>query len=151
MTVVNGGDMAHISMETALRKVVSKQLTTCTVVEKGQVIRLGLLEQIGQTVFVDLPFDQAASILMTLPRLLSIALKAQTDDAGARYVFQVGHWSVEWEKGLECLILTLQTQDGFEVAFAIPLDACAEIGSALKRHSEAAAGDDSSRKPPALN
>ena len=79
-------DHAH----NALHRIVISQLTTCSVIEGGQRIGLDFVGQAGEPVSIEMPFDQAASIVMTIPRLLSAALKMQTRDAQARYVFSVG-------------------------------------------------------------
>lgn len=93
--------------------------------------------QAGEPVSVVMPFDQAASIVMTIPRLLSAALEMQTGDAQARYVFSLGNWSLELAKDQNYRILSLRTPDGFEVAFAISFETSAAMGSALTGGSEA--------------
>lgn len=75
---------------------------------------------------------------MATPRLLSAALKMQTADAQARYVFSVGNWSLELAKDQNYRILAVRTLDGFEVAFAISFETSVAIGSALTCGSEAA-------------
>jgi hypothetical protein len=122
----------------ALYRIVSRQLTTCSVTEGGKTIGLNFVGQAGEPVSIEMPFDQAESIVMTLPRLLSAALKMQTHDAQARYVFSVGNWSLELAKDQNCRILTLRTPDGFEVAFAISCETSAAMGSALTGGNEAA-------------
>jgi hypothetical protein len=122
----------------ALHKIVISQLTTCSVIEGGKTIGLDFVGQAGEPVSIEMPFDQAASIVMTIPRLLSAALKMQTHDAQARYVFSVGNWSLELAKDQNLRILALRTPDGFEVAFAISFETSAAMGSALTCGSEAA-------------
>jgi hypothetical protein len=122
----------------ALHKIVISQLTTCSVIEGGNTIGLAFVGQAGEPMSIEMPFDQAASIVMTIPRLLSVALKMQTEDAQARYVFSVGNWSLELAKHQNCRILSLRTPDGFEVAFAISFETSAAMGSALVGGGEAA-------------
>jgi hypothetical protein len=121
----------------ALHRIVISQLTTCSVIEGGKTIGLDFVGQAAEPVSIEMPFDQAASIVMTIPRLLSAALKMQTHDAQARYVFSVGNWSLELAKDQNCRILALRTPDGFEVAFAISFETSAAMGSALAGGSEA--------------
>jgi hypothetical protein len=102
-------------------RIVSRQLTTCSVIEGGKTICFDFVRQAGESVSIEMPFDQAESIVMTVPRLLSAALKMQTGDAQARYVFSVGNWSLELAKDQNYRILAVRTPDGFEVAFAISL------------------------------
>jgi hypothetical protein len=87
-----------------------------------------------------MPFSQAESLVMTIPQLLSIALKMQTGDAQARYVFSVGAWSLESAKENH-RILSLRTPDCFEVAFAMSVETSMAMGSALTRATEAAPED----------
>jgi hypothetical protein len=122
----------------ALHKIMISQLTTCSVIEGGKTIGLDFAGQTGEPVSIEMPFDQAASIVMTLPRLLSAALKMQTRDAQARYVFSLGNWSLELTKDHNCRILSLRTPDGFEVAFAISFETSAAMRSALTGGNEAA-------------
>ena len=119
-------------------RIVSRQLTTCTVIESGKTIRFDLVGQAGEPVSIEMPFDQAESIVMTIPRLLSAALRMQTGDNRARYVFSVGNWSLELAKDQNCRILAMRTPDGFEVAFAISFETSAAMGSALTCGSEGA-------------
>jgi hypothetical protein len=125
-----------IAMNT--HRIVSRQLTNCTVIEGGKTIRFDLVGQAGEPVSIEMPFDQAASIVMTIPRLLSAALRMQTGDNRARYVFSVGNWSLELAKDQNYRILAVRTPDGFEVAFAISFETSAAMGSALAGGSEAA-------------
>jgi len=108
------------------------------VIEGGKTIRFGLVGQAGEPVSIEMPFDQAESIVMTIPRLLSAALRMQTGDNRARYVFSVGNWSLELAKDQNCRILAMRTPDGFEVAFAISFETSAAMGSALTCGSEGA-------------
>jgi hypothetical protein len=108
------------------------------VIEGGETIRFELVGQAGEPVSIEMPFDQAESIVMTIPRLLSAALRMQTGDNRARYVFSVGNWSLELAKDQNYRILAVRTPDGFEVAFAISFETSVAMGSALTGGSEAA-------------
>ncbi len=82
---------------------------------------------------MELPFDQAESVVMTLPSLLNRALRQQTGDDDARYVFGLREWSLESARDQACLIATLKTLDGFEVSFGIPFEACRSLGWSLQQ------------------
>src|ERR1700751_617041 len=97
-------------------KIVSRQLTTCTVIEGGKTICFNFAGQAGESVSIEMPFNQAESIAMTIPQLLSAALQMQTGDAQGRYVFSVGNWSFESAKDPNYRILAVRTPDRFEVA-----------------------------------
>ena len=65
------------------------------------------------------------------------AVKAQTGQDNARYVFALGQWLLEGvEEDRQSLILTLATVDGFEVSFRIPHATCRAMGWALQRDSD---------------
>src|SRR5882757_3039591 len=119
------------------RTIISSGLTTCDATEDGQIIRLGFLDEAGEPVSVAFPFRQAASVMMTLPRLLSKALRQQTRNDTSRYVFSLGRWSIE-SSDQPCLIMTLTTDDGFEVSFGIPFETCRAMGWALRDEGQKA-------------
>jgi hypothetical protein len=50
------------------------ELTTCGILEDGQIVRLDLVDDQGMAVSLRLPFEQAQAIAMTLPSLLTRAL-----------------------------------------------------------------------------
>jgi hypothetical protein len=124
------------------KKMTSSALTTCAVVKEGRAIRLEFLDGGGRPVSVEFPFDQAQSIVMTLPQLLSKALQRRTRSPSSRYAFSLGHWSIESSDEKNSLIVTLSTDDGFQVCFAIPFDACRAMGWALGHEGRSAAEHD---------
>jgi hypothetical protein len=89
-----------------------------------------------QTTSLRLAFEHAQSIAMTLPRLLTQAIRAKTGQDNARYVFPLGEWILEGIEGDQSFILTLKTEDGFEVSFRIPLGASRSLGWRLQREAE---------------
>ena len=119
-------------------KIRSSRLTTCRVAPDGGTVDLELIDCSGSTVTVELPFDQAEAVVMTLPTMLTQALRQRTGSDDARYVFGLGEWSLENAKGQDCLIATLKTTDGFEVSFGIPFDACRSLAWNLHKGSERA-------------
>lgn len=123
-------------MKANCSRIISRQLTTCGGGDDGKTIILGFLKDSGSPVSLEMPFDQAASLVMTLPHLLSSALKLQTGKAEARYVFSIGKWKLEAAQDPNFLILTMQTPDGFEVAFAVPVAMCEAMGKTLTHHAQ---------------
>lgn len=117
-------------------KIVSHELTDCGVTTDGDTIRLDLIDQTGLPVSLQLPFEQAEAVAMTLPHLLSLAVKAKVGDVTASYVFPLGHWRLERPQSHEGLMLTLMTSDGFQVSFGIPTETCAALGWALKHEAQ---------------
>jgi hypothetical protein len=133
------------------RTIVSSRLTTCDVVKGGEAIRLDLINKAGHSVSIELSFEQAEAIVMTLPQLLSKALKSRTGSEDSRYVFPSGQWTLESTTDVECLILTMVTTDGFETAFGIPFADCQRLGAALVREGKAATEMSVSEEAPESN
>ena len=121
----------NATTEATPRGIVSGELATCGVVDAGRALRLNLLDQAGNSTFVEFPFDQAASVVLTLPSLLTKALQVRTGSADARYVFAAARWALELAQGGNSLLLSLRTEDGFDVCFGISLEMCKDIGSAM--------------------
>jgi len=112
-------------------KISSAELTTCGVAEDGRTVRLDLIDANGTAVSLHLPFTQAQAVAMTLPSLLTQALRALTGKPSSRYVFQLDNWAVEQSENSDGLLLTLATEDGFQVSFGVPAEACEGLGRTL--------------------
>ena len=121
-------------------KISSRKLTTCGVADDGSKVGLEFLDQSGTLVTVELPFEQAEALVMTLPRLLASAVRQKTGNQEARYVFGLHGWAIEGVQEQQCLIATLKTMDGFEVCFGIPFEVCRVFGWNLQRFAEGALG-----------
>jgi hypothetical protein len=117
-------------------KIRCEMLTTCRAAADGREVGLEFLDASGAAVSLEMPVEQAQSLIMTLPQLLACALRQKTGDKDARYVFGLGEWAIESAKGQACLIATLKTPDGFEVCFGIPFEACRSLGWNLLRAAE---------------
>jgi hypothetical protein len=112
-------------------KIALRELTTCGLQSGGETLELNFVDQNGAQICLQVPFDHAQAMAMTLPRLLDVALKQVTGNPQARYVFPLGRWSVETASDENCLITTLSTEDGFEVSFGLPAEACRSLGWTL--------------------
>jgi hypothetical protein len=119
----------------AIVTVRSSRLTICRVAEDGADVELEFIDQSGQVVVVELPLDQAEIVVMTLPHLLSKAVRRRTGNDASRYVFDLGEWAIESAKEHSCLIATLKTPNGFEVSFAVPPEAGRSFGWTLQREA----------------
>jgi hypothetical protein len=127
----------------------ASKLTTCIALGDGETIKLEFLDEQRNPVSLLLPFENAESIAMTLPRLLTQAVRAQTRRDSARYVFPLGQWLLEGIEDRQCFMLTLKTTDGFEVSFRIPQATCRALGWALQHEAAAADEAGDSGDPPA--
>jgi hypothetical protein len=111
------------------------RLINCGVTSNGETVHLDLVDVVGKPVSLCLPFHQARTLTMTLPQLLTFALKAQTGDDSARYVFTLAQWRLEAATDSR-LIITFGTPDGFEVSFCMTLQGCRELARALRADAD---------------
>jgi hypothetical protein len=102
----------------------SSKLTTCDVRQDGSTIALGLLDHSGRPVTLELPLEQAEAVAVTLPHLLSQAVKKKTGNDKSRYVFKVDEWAIETVEDHDSLVVTLTTGNGFSVSFDFSYAAC---------------------------
>lgn len=116
-----------------MMKIRSVRLTTCSVLNGGHVLRLDFVDETGADVSLELPFDQTQAIAMTLPALLTRALQAITGKESSRYVFPLDRWAAEKSDDSNTLLLTLTTDDGFQVSFGVAAEACRGLGLTLVR------------------
>ncbi len=112
-------------------RIVTGALTTSRIVGEGERISLGLRDEAGRVVDLQLSIADAGSIAMTLPLLLRQALRRKFCDDTLRYVYPLEGWQIEAASDGDQVILTLQTGDGFEASFAVPPEACRSLGRSL--------------------
>jgi hypothetical protein len=130
-------------------KIDLKTLTTCRVQPDGEMLEIGFIDGAGESTSIRVPFESAQAIAMTLPRLLSEAVRRITGESQSRYVFPLGTWRVESADHGACAIATFATADGFEVSFGIPPETCRSLGWALKSEGEETrVADDEARDAP---
>jgi hypothetical protein len=115
------------------------KLTTCGVTQNGETVHLDLVDMAGRPVSLSLPFDQARALTMTLPQLLTFALKARTGNDTALHVFPLEKWRLEAAADSR-LIITIGSPGGFEVSFCMPLAECWEFARALSADAQFAPG-----------
>jgi len=124
-----------------------KELTTCGVSPCGNVIELNFTDGAGRPGCLRMSFDSAQAIAMTLPQLLTEALRKITGTDKARYVFPLGSWWMEANERADGLIATFATDDGFQVSFGVPRDACGGLSWAFRHDAEEATSwDDRDRE-----
>ena len=113
--------------------IVSSELTNCRICRDGRAIRLNLLNHDGNPTYVEFTLEQAAAVVMTLPRLLTAALQSSSGRSDLRFVLPVDKWSLEIAHSQSVLIFTLQTEDGFDASFGLSPKMCKDIASALSK------------------
>lgn len=108
-----------------------KALTTCEVAADGGAISLGFEDVAGNTTAVEVSLNQVGALIMTLPKLLEMALKARYGDHSLRYAYPLASWAVEQSTDTSQRIVTLETEDGLKVRFSIPEEQQSLLSDAL--------------------
>ena len=116
-------------------------LTTCQVSPDGRHVRLHFAKTGAGMTTLRLTSACVEQLLMTLPRLLSTALKIQHRDSSLRAVFPLQGWRLDAAAGSGNLILTMTTTAGLEVAFSLSATAVAQISSAARQRSSIASAE----------
>jgi hypothetical protein len=114
-------------------------LTTCGVADGGDAISLGFVDAAGNPATIRLSLQQVGALVMTLPRLLQEALQTRYGDESLRYAYPLASWTVEQSVDQTQRMVTLQTEDGFSVCFAVPREQQSELGEALMAPSGSSA------------
>ncbi len=96
------------------------KLTSCGIEEDGSAVRLRGENKSGEQFDIRVPLDNVGALTMTLPQLLTSAIRTRYQDPKLRYVFPLGDFAVESSDDSIMAILSLRTPDGFEVSFAVP-------------------------------
>jgi hypothetical protein len=116
-------------------EIVVASLTTCDVAPGGYYICLNFEDVFGRPAGLKLPNACVQQLVMTLPHLLSRALKVKHSDSSVRAVFPLGEWRLEAAAGTKEFILTMMTPDGFEVAFSLSAPTFARLMSSFEERS----------------
>ena len=95
------------------------RLMACQVDQDGEKIRLSAEDSAGGTLHLHMSVEQVGTLAMTLPHLLTTALKTRYRDSTLRYVFPLNFFELEDAEGSGNAILSLKTPDGYAVSFAL--------------------------------
>jgi hypothetical protein len=108
-----------------------ERLTGWAVAPGGGHVELGFEDKAGQAQSLSLPVELLSALLMTIPRMLRQALDAQFGDGSLRIIHELGGWQLERAAGLDAVMLTMRTPDGFEVTFALPAAEAGNLAATL--------------------
>jgi len=107
----------------------------CGVADDGDSISLDFVDAAGNPATIRLSLKQVGALVMTLPTLLQRALQTRHGDESLRYAYPLASWTVEQSIDQTQRMVTLQTEDGFSVCFAVPREQQSELGEALMASS----------------
>jgi hypothetical protein len=114
--------MINTEFEGSVVDIFCKSLTTFDVAPDGTFFRMNFVDVGDRPATVVFPAECLSELLMTIPRIVTQAMRAKYGDSSLRLVYPLADWQLETAAGDRRLILTLKTADGFEVAFALGSD-----------------------------
>jgi hypothetical protein len=106
-------------------------LTTCEVAPDGNTVVLGFTGPNGVPAQIRLSLNQVGALAMTLPNLITKALRSRYGDHSLRYAYPLASWTVEQSSDPQTRMVTLCTTDGFSVCFSMQHELQHELGEAL--------------------
>jgi hypothetical protein len=106
-------------------------LTTCEVAADGGAISLGFVDAAGQPATVTLSLNDAGSLAMTLPGLITRALQTRFADRSLYNAYPLASWAIEQSSDPAQVLVTLRTADGFSACFSVQRQQRNEFGEAL--------------------
>ena len=106
-------------------------LTTCEVAPDGNTVVLGFTDMNGAAARIRLSLNQVGALAMTLPDLITSALRSRYGDHSLRYAYPLSSWTIEQSTDPRTGMVTLCTVDGFSVCFSMQQELQHELGAAL--------------------
>jgi hypothetical protein len=112
-------------------KAEAQSLTTCEVAPDGNSIMLGFTDPDGTPAQIRLSLNQVGGLAMTLPDLITKALRLRYGDQSLRYAYPLQSWTVERSSDPRTGMVTLCTTDGFSVCFSMQRELQHQLADAL--------------------
>jgi hypothetical protein len=112
-------------------KAEAQSLTTCEVAPDGNSIVLGFTDPDGTPAQIRLSLNQVGGLAMTLPDLITKALRLRYGDQSLRYAYPLQSWTVERSSDPRTGMVTLCTTDGFSVCFSMQRELQHQLADAL--------------------
>ena len=116
-------------------KIEPQSLTSSEVAPDGNTVVLGFTDGNGAPARLRIPLSEVGVLAMTLPDLLTRALRIRYGDQSLRYAYPLASWSVEPLSGPKTGMVTLCTTDGFSVCFSMQAELQQELGRELIAHT----------------
>jgi hypothetical protein len=104
--------------------------------EDGTTTNLIVADLIGRELTLAFPIEVMSSLMMTLPRMIDSIVKRRGADL--RVVYPLGSRTLELAEDGSTRILTIRTQDGFEVAFTLSPEQYADLAEPSGTPNQAA-------------
>jgi hypothetical protein len=120
-------------MPNSARRLGVQSLTHFSVCCSGRHVEIGFTDHAGEPTALQLPQECLGTLLMTLPRMIEMALRRRSGNAALRQVYPLGDWELHLGDEPGSMIISLATPDGFTVSFSAPVRQAVEFGEALAR------------------
>jgi hypothetical protein len=104
---------------TTVAEMVGEEMNSVDVSGDGNRFRISFRCHDGRLGSLDLPAECLNALIMTLPRLVTRALRARYQDESLRLVYPASNIRIEQSSDPKIIIATLATRDGFEVSFGL--------------------------------
>ena len=108
-----------------------QSLTNCEVSPDGSSVLLGFTDPDGTPAQIRLSLNQVGGLAMTLPDLITKALRLRYGDQSLRYAYPLQSWTVERSSDPRTGMVTLCTTDGFSVCFSMQRELQHQLADAL--------------------
>jgi hypothetical protein len=96
-----------------------RNLCTWKVVDDGTRLLMSFVCEDGSDLALDLPTESLNSLIMTLPAMVTSALRRRYLDETLRLVYPAAAIDIEQASDKNYIIVTFKTPDGFAVSFSI--------------------------------
>jgi hypothetical protein len=101
------------------KDIVGQELTVFGISRDGSRFRMSFICQDGEQGSLGLPTECLRELIMTLPRIVTQALRPRHGDESLRLVYPADKVRIERSFAAKTAIVTLTTPDGFEVSFGL--------------------------------
>lgn len=118
-----------------VKQIEAAALTTFEVDPDGARVRLNVLDCNGSPAALVLPVEALNELLMTIPRMITLALQKGHEDESLRVAYPLEQFSLELahegRDGLQQFMLTLETKGGFAVSFVGSADRLVSLARSI--------------------
>jgi hypothetical protein len=110
--------------------------TECHAFTEGEVkadgsVALAFTDEAGNSVKLHLSINQVGALAMTLPELVTTALRNHHGNQKMRFAYPLTSWRVEQSSDLSTGMMTLYAPDGFSVCFSMGRELQSKLGETL--------------------
>lgn len=105
--------------ENAAKVIRLTELLSYEVTASGSSVELSAMGEEEAEVKLQLPYPMLGALLMTLPGAMQSAVRQASGDPRLRHAYHLGAWALERSAQDNMLLLSMATEDGFQVTFSL--------------------------------